>query len=267
MVYGAILGDIIGSSHEFDRGPWTKDFTLIEAGSNFTDDTIMTLAIARALELVGKDANEDDVKTACVKMMQMYGAAFPDAGYGANFFHWLYSDNPHPYNSCGNGSAMRVSPAGWLYEDLDRTREVARWTAEVTHNHPEGIKGAECTASVIWMARHGLSKDDIIIKIIDDFGYNLSQSVEDLIPQHKHNETCQDSMPKALVAFYEGEDFEDVIRNAVAMGGDTDTIAAIAGSMAEAFYGVPEDLMNKGLVRLPNFLQYLVCQVENYKED
>ena len=267
MVYGAILGDIIGSTHEFDRGPWTKDFELFEQDSNFTDDTIMTLAIARALELVGPDASEEDVKTACIKMMQMYGVAYPDAGYGANFFHWLYSDNPHPYNSCGNGSAMRVSPAGWLYEDLDRTREVARWTAEITHNHPEGIKGAEAIATAIWMAQNGFSKEDIATAMVEIFDYNLSKSVDEYIPEHRHNETCQDSVPKALVAFYEGDSFEDVIRNAVAMGGDTDTIAAIAGSMAEAFYGVPENLINKGLSRLPHFLQYLVCQVENYKED
>lgn len=267
MVYGAILGDIIGSTHEFDRGPWTKDFELFEQDSNFTDDTVMTLAIARALELVGKNANENDVKTACVKMMQMYGVAYPDAGYGVNFCHWLYSDNPYPYNSCGNGSAMRVSPAGWLYEDLDRTREVARWTAEITHNHPEGIKGAECVATVIWMARHECSKAEIITHVIEEFGYDLSTSVDEYIPKHRHDETCQDSVPKALVAFYEGGDFEDVIRNAVAMGGDTDTIAAIAGSMAEAFYGVPENLINKGLTRLPHFLQYLVNQVENHKED
>jgi ADP-ribosylglycohydrolase len=267
MVYGAILGDIIGSTHEFDRGPWTRDFELFEQDSTYTDDTIMTLAIARALELVGPDASEEDVKTACVKMMQMYGAAYPNCGYGANFFHWIFSDNPQPYNSCGNGSAMRVSPAGWLYEDLDRTREVARWTAEVTHNHPEGVKGAECIAMAIWMARHGCSKVEIITHAVEEFDYDLSTSVDEYILNHLHNETCQDSVPKALVAFYEGDSFEEVIRNAVAMGGDTDTIAAIAGSMAEAKYGVPEDLINKGIGNMPNFLQYLVCQVEKHKED
>jgi ADP-ribosylglycohydrolase len=267
MVYGAILGDIIGSTHEFDQGPWTKDFELFEPTSTYTDDTIMTLAIARALELVGKDASEDEVKTACTKMMQMYGRAYPYAGYGANFISWIMDRNPQPYNSCGNGSAMRVSPAGWLYEDLDRTREVARWTAEISHNHPEGIKGAECTAAVIWMARHRVTKDAIIAYVVEEFGYDLSPTVEELIPRHRHNETCQDSLPKALIAFYEGDSFEDVIRNAVALGGDTDTIAAIAGSMAEAKYGVPGQLVIDGMGRMPNFLLHLVNQVENYKED
>lgn len=262
MIYGAIIGDIAGSRFEFDRGGKTKDFELITKEDHYTDDSIMTIAVARALELVGEDATEDEVKTACTTMMQMYGRAFPNAGYGQKFIHWIFAEDPHPYGSFGNGSAMRVSSAGWLCEDLDRTREVARWTAEVTHNHPEGIKGAECTAAVIWMARHGYTKDAIITYVIEEFGYDLSKSVDELRPLHEHIETCMDSMPKALAAFYEGKDYEDVIRNAISLGGDTDTLAAIAGAMAEAKYGIPREIVDKGIGALPNFLQEMVRDLE-----
>ena len=141
---------------------------------------------------------------------------------------------------------MRVSPCGWLYETLERTREVARAVTEVTHNHPEGIKGGECTAAVIYLARTGASKDEIRTYVQEHFGYDLSRTVDELRPIHKHDESCQDTMPKALVSFFEGTDFEDVVRNAVSLGGDTDTIGAIAGSMAEAFYGIPEELAEAG---------------------
>lgn len=267
MVYGAITGDIVGSRFEFDRPGWTKDFELFTEECNFTDDTVMTLAIARALEILGDNFDEEGGKEVFTKMMQMYGQAFPSAGYGANFYHWIFSNDPMPYDSCGNGSAMRVSAVGWVSEDLAKTKKIAKWTAEISHNHPEGIKGAECTAAVIWLARHGVSKKDIEIYVINEFGYDLSKTVEDLIPLHKHNETCQDTMPKALIAFLDGESFEDVIRNAVALGGDTDTIAAIAGSMAEAMYGIPTDIKLQLSKYLPQFLQYLVVDVEKNRRN
>ena len=241
-MYGAILGDIIGSRFEFDRGPWTKEFELFNRRNTWTDDTVMTIAIGEALLNSGKDADSSVIKAECIRSMKKWGQKYPNAGYGARFINWVLSDDPMPYNSLGNGSAMRVSAAGLMYDSLERTREVARLTAEVTHNHPEGIKGAECTAAVMYLGRNGSTKDEIREYVINEFGYDISMTVDELRPLHRHDETCMDALPKALVAFLEGDSFEDVVRNAVSLGGDTDTIAAIAGAMAEAFYGVPDCL-------------------------
>ena len=160
-MYGAILGDIIGSRFEFDRGGKTKDFELLTEEDKFTDDSVMTVAVAEALMDAGKEASVKEIEAACVRSMQKWGKAYPYAGYGGNFRRWLRERDPKPYGSYGNGSAMRVSAAGWLYDSLERTREVARATAIVSHNHPEGLKGAECTAAVIYMARTGASKEEI----------------------------------------------------------------------------------------------------------
>lgn len=238
-MYGAIFGDIVGSRFEFDRGPWTKNFEILTDECNWTDDTVMTVAVAEALLNAGKDASLDDIRSECVRSMKKWGQKYPDAGYGARFIHWVLTDEPTPYNSFGNGSAMRVSAAGWLYDTIERTREVARATAEVSHNHPEGIKGAECTAAVIFLGRNGASKDEIKEYVVREFGYDISKAVDELRPLHRHDETCMDTLPKALVSFLEGESLEDTIRNAVSLGGDTDTIAAIAGAMAEALYDIP----------------------------
>ena len=252
-MYGAICGDIIGSKFEFDRGGKTKDFELFTDEDRFTDDTAMTVAIAEGLMNAGKDAGTNDIKQAVIKSMRDWGHRYPNAGYGGRFWEWLFiSRKPMPYNSYGNGSAMRVSPAGWFYDSLERTRTVARATAEVTHNHPEGIKGADCTASVIFLGRNGVGKDDIRKFVDAEFGYDLSESLDDMRKRHKMIITCQDSLPKALKSFFEGESYEDVVRNAVSLGGDTDTLGAIAGSMAEAFYGIPETIKTLGKSYLPN---------------
>ncbi len=171
--------------------------------------------------------------------MRDWGSRYPYAGFGGRFGRWLVSDDPKPYGSYGNGSAMRVSAAGWLYDSLDRTREVAAATARVTHNHPEGIKGAECTAAVIYLGRTGASKEEIAEYITREFGYDYSESLEEMRARHRHDESCMDALPKAIRSFMDGTSVEDVIRNAVSLGGDTDTIAAIAGSMAEGFYKMP----------------------------
>ena len=239
-MYGAILGDIIGSPFEFDRGKKTKVFPLFSKESGFTDDTVMTVAVADALMAAGKDP--EGTKTLLVDSMQRWGKKEPDAGYGGMFYRWLHTEDPQPYGSYGNGSAMRVSSAGWLYDTLEETREMARLTAEVTHNHPEGIKGAECTAAVIFLARNGKSKDEIREYVVSEFGYDLSRTCDEIRPGYHHVETCQQTVPEAVTAFLEGESFEDVIRTAVSLGGDCDTLTCIAGSMAEAFYGVPEGL-------------------------
>ena len=251
-MYGAILGDIIGSRFEFDRAGWTKDFDLLTDEDKWTDDTVMTIAVAEALMEAGKDASVSGIEAACIKSMQKWGQRYPYAGYGGRFIHWVNSGNPKPYGSYGNGSAMRVSAAGWLYDSLDRTREVARATANVSHNHPEGIKGAECTAAVMFMSRNGVSKEEIAEYVIKEFGYDFSESLEEMRARHEHVESCQDSLPKALRSFMDGDSYEDVVRNAVSLGGDTDTLAAIAGAMAEAFYDMPLMLKGECQMRVEN---------------
>ena len=239
---GAILGDMIGSPYEFDRSPKTKEFPLFSKHSEYTDDSVMTIAVADAL-LTTLGKTDEEIKTALVDSMQKWGKKYPDAGYGGMFYRWLHSKHPEPYGSYGNGSAMRVSAVGWLFGTLEETRHVARLTAEVTHNHPEGIKGAEATASAIFMARTGSSKDEIKAYIIQEFGYDLSKTCDEIRPKYHHVESCQQTVPEAITAFLEGNDFEDVIRTAVSLGGDCDTLTCIAGGIAEAFYEVPEEIM------------------------
>ena len=247
---GAILGDMIGAPYEFDLGDKTKDFPLFSRDSEFTDDTVMTIAVAEALlDTSGK--TEDEIKSALVSSMRKWGKRYPDAGYGGRFYGWLTAKDPEPYGSYGNGSAMRVSSAGWLYGTLEETRKIARLTAEVTHNHPEGIKGAETTAAAIFLARTGRGKDAIKDYIVREFGYDLSRSCDEIRPTYHHVESCQETVPEAVTAFLEGVDFEDVIRTAVSLGGDCDTLTCIAGGIAEAFYGVPDDLCTECRKRLP----------------
>ena len=217
----------------------------------------MTIAVAEALlDSMGKD--DEEIRKALVASMQKWGARYPDAGYGGMFYRWLQAEDPQPYGSYGNGSAMRASAAGWLYKSFDETWKKARLTAEVTHNHPEGIKGAECVAAVIWLARNGKSKEEIRTIVEDAFGYDLSRTCDEIRPGYHHMESCQETVPEAITAFLEGKDFEDVIRTAVSLGGDCDTLTCIAGSMAEAFYGVPEELKKACRERItPEMLEVL----------
>ncbi len=246
---GAILGDMIGAPYEFDRGDKTKAFPLFSKGSQFTDDSVMTIAVAEAL-ISSYGKSDDEIKAALVESMQKWGHRYPHAGYGCMFSQWLTTKDPQPYGSYGNGSAMRVSSAGWLYDDIKTTRHIAALTAEVTHNHPEGIKGAEATVSAIFLARNGSSKDEIREYIIKEFGYDLSRTCDEIRPTYHHVETCQETVPEAITAFLEGNDFEDVIRTAVSLGGDCDTLTCIAGGIAEAFYGVPDEISAEGYKRL-----------------
>ena len=249
-MYGAILGDMVGAPYEFDRGNKSKEFEMWNRRVCFTDDTVMTIAVADAILTAGKDSGEKEIKEALVEKMQGWGRKYPNSGYGGRFVHWLGSRNPKPYGSYGNGSAMRVSSVGWLYDTIEKTREVARWTAEVTHNHLEGIKGAEATASAIFMARTGATKEDIKQYVIQEFGYDLSRTCDEIRPGYFHDESCQKTVPEAITAFLEGKDFEDVIRTAVSLGGDCDTLTCIAGGMAEAFYGIPVKMMVETCNRL-----------------
>lgn len=250
-MFGAILGDMIGAPYEFDRGGKTKTFPLFSRESQYTDDSVMTIAVAESLlDTLGQD--DDTIRAALIRSMQKWGRRYPDAGYGGMFYCWLRAADPKPYGSFGNGSAMRVSSAGWLFDSLPETRHAARLTAEVTHNHPEGIKGAEAIASAIYLARNGSGKDEIRDYIAQEFGYDLTRTCDEIRPTYYHVETCQKTVPEAITVFLEGEDFEDVIRTAVSLGGDCDTLTCIAGSIAEAFYGVPQEMIDACRDRLPD---------------
>ena len=264
-MYGAILGDMIGAPYEFDRGSKTKDFPLFCGCSQFTDDSVMTIAVAEAL-LDCRFRGDDDIRAGLVGSMRKWGGKYPDAGYGGRFRRWLRAKDPEPYGSCGNGSAMRVSSAGWLFDTPEETRRMARLTAEVTHDHPEGIKGAEATASAIFLARTGRSKDGIRDYVVREFGYDLSRTCDEIRPTYCHNESCQKTVPEAITAFLEGTDLEDVIRTAVSLGGDCDTLACIAGSIAEAFYGVPERLKDECRSRLPKDMLDILCRFDVFRE-
>ncbi|MCF0147569.1 MAG: ADP-ribosylglycohydrolase family protein [Clostridium sp.] len=243
---GAIIGDIVGSIYEWNNIK-TKDFPLFKDKCFFTDDTVMTIAIAEALI---KGGSKDDFIVA----MKKYGRLYPNAGYGISFYQWIFSDSKLPYNSFGNGSAMRVSSIAWAFNELSKVEEYAEISASVTHNHPEGIRGAKATAACIFLARSGKSKEEIKSYIESEYGYNLSRELSEIRENYYFNETCQETVPEAIIAFLESLDFEDAIRNAISLGGDSDTLAAITGSIAEGFYGVPEEIINKALSKLDNQL-------------
>lgn len=263
-MYGAILGDMIGSPYEFDMGDKTKDFPLFSEYSRFTDDSVMTIAVADAFLDAQPNADIEWIRNRLVRGMQRYGKEFPHAGYGGMFRRWLRSKDPQPYGSYGNGSAMRVSAVAWIYDDLETVRSMARLSAEVTHNHQEGIKGAEATASAIYLARTGRSKEEIQTYIVENFGYDLSRTCDEIRPGYYHKESCQETVPEAITAFLEGESFEDVIRTAVSLGGDCDTLTCIAGAMAEGFYGVPEELKQECRNRLGKNLLEVLNRFDEY---
>ena len=264
-MYGAILGDIIGQPYEFDRGNKTKDFPLFAKVPHWTDDSVMTIAICDGILKAGLDADEQTMKTAMITSCQLWGHKYPYAGYGGRFFQWLAKESTKPYGSYGNGSAMRVASVGWLFETLERTREVARWSAEITHNHPEGVKGAESVAAVIWMARNGKSKDEIKEYVICEFGYDLSRTCDEIRPEYFHQESCQKTVPEAMTAFFEGKDLEDVIRTAVSLGGDCDTLTDIATAMGEAFYGMNDDLRRAVMQYTTEDMHGVLMEFDNVK--
>ena len=258
-MFGAIIGDIIGSKFEFDRGPKSKEFKLFTKRDKFTDDTVMTCAVAEALLQAGHE-DEKAFKKTLIQSMKKWGRRYPYAGYGGRFIGWVLGDDKKPYGSYGNGSAMRVSPVGWYYDTMEKTREVARWTAEVTHNHPEGIKGAEAVAAAIYMARHVASVREIREYIETEFGYNLKRTLVEIAPNYHHVEDCMHSVPEAIICYLEGKGYEDVIRNVMYIGGDTDTLGAIAGAIAEAAYGIPMDILDTGR-------KYLEEDINNLMEE
>ena len=245
---GAIAGDVLGSIHEFHPIK-TKNFDLLNSECVFTDDTVMTAAVADSLMN----------KIPYVESLQMWGRKYPQAGYGGWFSKWIDSDFPKPYNSFGNGSAMRCSSVGWLFEDEGSVLEEAKKSAEVTHNHPEGIKGAQAVALGVMLCRQGSTKLEIQEKLEDLFDYDLSQTMEQVKFNYSFDVTCQGSVPQAITAFLESEDFEDAIKNAISLGGDADTQACIAGALAEAFYmKIPDQIKEFVLTRItPDILDVL----------
>ena len=250
---GAIIGDIIGSLYEFESDK-TKDFELFTASNCPTDDSLMTIAVGLACAQ-SDISDERAFKQALKNNMRRIGRAYPDAGYGAMFYNWLMDDHAYPYGSIGNGSAMRVSPCGWVMDTLEDTERLAMWSAEVTHDSPEGIRGAKAVAAAIFMARNGSSKDEIR-EYIEEKYYDLDFTVDGIRDSYSFDVTCDGSVPQAIVCFLDGEDYEDTLRNAVSLGGDGDTIAAIAGSIAEAYFGIPEDIQETGLSYLDGYLTY-----------
>ena len=249
-MYGAILGDMIGSPYEFGGSMKRKDFPLFVRASRFTDDTVMTVAVADALLDCLEKPQEEQLRV-LTERMRHWGRKYPDAGYGGRFSGWLASPDPRPYNSWGNGSAMRVSAAGWLCGTLEEARRIAARTALVTHNHPEGIKGAEAVAAAIWLARSGAGKEEIRDYAERHFRYDLSHTCDEILPEYEFDVSCQGTVPPAIIAFLEAESFEDNLRTAVSLGGDCDTLTCISAAIGEAFWGVPEELKAACRRRLP----------------
>jgi ADP-ribosylglycohydrolase len=252
---GAIAGDVIGSV--FEQHPIkSTQFELFSRQSRFTDDTVLTVAVANSI------LKNIDYATS----LKTFGAKYPDAGYGASFFRWIFSSNITPYNSWGNGSAMRVSPVGFAFASIEDVLKEAKKSAEVTHNHPEGIKGAQAVALAIYLARSGKNKAAIKAEISHRFGYDLDRRLDDIRPHYTYDVSCQGSVPESIMAFLEGENFEDTIRKGISLGGDSDTIACIAGGIAQAFYrNIPQDIISNVRKRLPeSFLDIIDKFCERY---
>lgn len=256
MLLGAAIGDIAGSRFELNNYRRT-DFDFITADCGFTDDTVCTVAVAEwALTNFTADL---------VPIMKKWCNKYPNAGYGGTFYHWIkFNADPKPYNSWCNGSAMRVSPVGWLCNDIESVLEYAKKSAEITHNHPEGIKGAQATAAAIYFARIGKTKSFIKDFIEQNFHYNLNQTCDEIRPTYRFDVSCQGTVPQAIVAFLESNDFEHAIRLAISLGGDSDTLAAITGSIAEAFYKeIPEAIQSKAIQLLPKEFIDILSRVKS----
>ena len=261
---GAIIGDVVGSIYEYNNVK-TKDFVMFSNKHRFTDDTVITVAVASALlEFDGIDEILDDTvedfQKLLVEKMVFYGRKHILAGYGNRFFRWMVKTDHKPYQSFGNGSAMRVSPVAWYATTLDQALWLAEKSAEVTHDHPDGIKGAVATAGAIFLARTGASKQEIR-KFVEQY-YTIDFTLKDIRSTYKYDTTCQGCIPQAMQAFFESNSFEDAIRNVISIGGDSDTIGAITGSVAEAYYGADQEMKNQALSYLTDDLLEVVNMFE-----
>ncbi len=252
---GAIFGDIVGSVYEF-RNHKSKNFRLFKLKTNrYTDDSIMTLAVAKALLDFDKEKGIPHFRETLIDTMHRIGMEYPSVGYGRGFNRWLKTKCREPYNSLGNGSAMRVSPVAWYAKTLEETLLLAEASADVTHNHPEGIKGAQATAGAIFLARQGASKEEIA-EFFAQY-YTIDFTLDEIRPTYRFDVTCMGTVPPAMQAFLEATDFEDAIRNAISVGGDSDTLAAITGSIAEAFFGMTAEQTEKALSYLDPSLRQI----------
>ena len=239
---GAVVGDVIGSLYEVNNIK-EKDFSLFSNQSRYTDDSVMSCAIAQSCLDYCKNKNIEKFRKNVIKNMRTLGRLHINAGYGGTFIRWILTKNPVPYNSWGNGSAMRVSPVAWVSDSIEECEKLAEVSSSVSHNHPEGIKGAKAIASAVFMANNGFDKEDIKDYIEKKY-YDLNFNLDDIRDEYKFDVSCQGSVPQAIKAFLEGNDFEDVVRCAISIGGDSDTIAAMAASIAEAYYGIPKDIVD-----------------------
>lgn len=271
---GAIIGDIVGSRFEFNNHR-SKDFELFGKGCSVTDDSVMTLAVAKALMETEKGRDSDvnsqgsgedfhsALRRQTVKYMQQIGRRYPACGYGGMFYRWMFNDKPEPYNSYGNGAAMRISPAGFAARTMQEAAEFSAAITCVTHNHAEGIKGAEATSVSVYLARQGTGKAEIRELIARDY-YPLDFTIDEMRPAYRFNETCQGTVPQAVTAFLESSSFEDAIRTAVSLGGDSDTLAAITGAIAQAHYGIPSEIRSKALAFLDKDLRRIYDEWEAF---
>ena len=257
---GAIIGDIVGSRFEW-RNHRSKEFELFTPKCFATDDSIMTLAIGEAL--MRSQSDWSDLSAQAVRSMQAIGRPYPNCGYGGRFHRWIYSDHPHPFKSYGNGAAMRVSACGFVAKSLEEAKALSNAVTKVTHNHPEGLKGAEATTVAIYMARTGHPMEEIR-EVIDREYYPMNFTLDEIRPTYRFNETCQGTVPQALMAFFESTSFEDAIRNAISVGGDSDTLAAITGGVAEAYYGVPMELHDRAVAFLDECLLSILNLYESW---
>lgn len=255
---GAIIGDIVGSRFEWNNNR-SKEFEFLTSKCHVTDDSIMSLAIAKAL--LESKSDYSDLSDNAVKYMQGIGRHYPDCGYGGRFGHWIQSDNPKPYGSYGNGSAMRVSACGFAANSLEEAIHLSKAVTVVTHNHPEGMKGAEATSAAIYLARSGKNILEIRDYVTSNY-YTLNFTLDGIRSSYRFNETCQDTVPQALEAFLESCSFEDAIRNAISIGGDSDTLAAITGGIAEAYYGIPIEIRQHALTYLDERLSEILVEFE-----
>ena len=268
---GAIIGDIAGSRFEFNNHR-SKEFDLLTDSCSVTDDSIMTLAVARAILEASKampsgtDGFYAALSELTVKYLREIGRRYPRCGFGGRFYRWIFSDNPQPYNSFGNGAAMRISPAGFIAKTEREAVRLSQTITAVTHNHAEGIKGAEATTVAIMMARRGALKSEIRQRIARDY-YPLEFTIDEIRPTYRYHASCQETVPQAIEAFLESDSFEDAIRTAISLGGDSDTLAAITGSIAEAYYGVPADLKEAALGYLDDELRAIYDEWERFRRE
>lgn len=268
---GAIIGDIVGSVYE-GKNFKSKDFEFFSLAGRFTDDSLMTLAVGKALVETSKIYGNIDSKYLelleenSIKYMQHLGRKYPACGFSSKFRAWIFNDNPKPYESFGNGSAMRVSSVVKFASNVNEVKMLAETVTKISHNHPQGLKGAEATALAVFMAKIGSSKEEIK-RLIEKNYYNLDFTIAGIRDSYEFNATCQGSVPQAIVAFLESQSFEDAIRNAISLGGDSDTLAAIAGSIAEEYYGIPEEMGKRALGYLNDYLLEIYEEISDFNRE